>query len=372
MSVEVMKQALDALELALSSHGVMLLSDPPQDAWKTRKVESKSQEAITALRAAIEQAEKPTDQIAPQREWAWMPAPIKTQWGHDMVVADLAIDTDHTVSIFCERDQIKSVEAMFAPQPQQVEKPVAWTTLTEIDWANRHHGKAGSFWAIPNDPTKEIALYAAPRQEQYDQTSLELCGECGWRALIPGDGCLVCARQKAKPVWIPRVHLEAAQREPSMCRVEPTKRLPDFVPLYTEPPAAPKPYRRGTYVRCMESDELCRVYTTSIDGGVWVRWPDGSITTYTAEQMGQAFSLEQAAPGKPVAYVDERIHGWPDCFVMEPDPPHTVPLYTEPREWVGLTDEENDELSRTMVKGDRSVNWLVDAIEAKLKEKNAA
>jgi hypothetical protein len=36
--------------------------------------------------------------------------------------------------------------------------------------------------------------------EQYNQTSLELCKECGWKALIPGDGCLVCARQKAKPV----------------------------------------------------------------------------------------------------------------------------------------------------------------------------
>jgi len=34
--------------------------------------------------------------------------------------------------------------------------------------------------------------------EQYDQTALELCKECGWKALIPGDGCLVCARQKAK------------------------------------------------------------------------------------------------------------------------------------------------------------------------------
>jgi len=71
--------------------------------------------------------------------------------------------------------------------------------------------------------------------EQYDQTSLELCNECGWRALIPGEGCLTCARQKAKPVWIQRNHLEAAQREPSMCRVEPTKRLPDFVPLYAAP-----------------------------------------------------------------------------------------------------------------------------------------
>jgi hypothetical protein len=48
-----------------------------------------------------------------RHEWAWMPAPIKTQWGHDMVVADLAIDKDHTVSVYCERDQTARVEAMF-------------------------------------------------------------------------------------------------------------------------------------------------------------------------------------------------------------------------------------------------------------------
>ena len=35
--------------------------------------------------------------------------------------------------------------------------------------------------------------------EHYDQTSLELCNECGWRAIIPGEGCLTCARQKA---WV--------------------------------------------------------------------------------------------------------------------------------------------------------------------------
>jgi len=90
-------------------------------------------------------------------------------------------------------------------------------------------------WVQNRDSNEGVPFYTAPRQEHYDQTSLELCEKCGWRALIPGDGCLVCARQKAKPVWIPRVHLEAAQREPSMCRVEPTKRLPDFVPLYTSP-----------------------------------------------------------------------------------------------------------------------------------------
>ena len=40
------------------------------------------------------------------------------------------------------------------------------------------------------------------------------------------------------------------------------------------------------------------------------------------------------------------------------------------RTWVGLTDEEVDDLSREMVKGEKSVNWLSYSIEAKLKELN--
>jgi hypothetical protein len=39
-------------------------------------------------------------------------------------------------------------------------------------------------------------------KEPYDQTSLELCEGCGWRAMIPGEGCLTCARQKAKRQWV--------------------------------------------------------------------------------------------------------------------------------------------------------------------------
>ena len=46
---------------------------------------------------------------------------------------------------------------------------------------------------------------------------------------------------------------------------------------------------------------------------------------------------------------------------------YTVPLYTTPsnREWVGLTDEDKDELLNLD-------NWtdIVEAVEAKLKEKN--
>ena len=44
---------------------------------------------------------------------------------------------------------------------------------------------------------------ALEQPEQYDQTALELCDVCGWKAIIPDKGCLVCARKKQEPVaWI--------------------------------------------------------------------------------------------------------------------------------------------------------------------------
>jgi hypothetical protein len=39
-------ELLEALKLALSSHSVMLLSDPPQEAWKAYGVEQKARAAI--------------------------------------------------------------------------------------------------------------------------------------------------------------------------------------------------------------------------------------------------------------------------------------------------------------------------------------
>jgi hypothetical protein len=39
-------ELLEALKLALSAHGRMLLSDPPQDAWKAQGVEEKARTAI--------------------------------------------------------------------------------------------------------------------------------------------------------------------------------------------------------------------------------------------------------------------------------------------------------------------------------------
>ena len=62
---------------------------------------------------------KPHEQSAERVEpvtLKWQQAPVKTQWGDDMVVASVAIDKDHTVCLYCERDQAPKVEAMFAQQ----------------------------------------------------------------------------------------------------------------------------------------------------------------------------------------------------------------------------------------------------------------
>ena len=53
--------------------------------------------------------------------WKWQQAPIRTAWGAEMVVASVAIDKDHTVDLYCEREQIAKVEVMFTSPPAQHE-----------------------------------------------------------------------------------------------------------------------------------------------------------------------------------------------------------------------------------------------------------
>ena len=173
------------------------------------------------------------------------------------------------------------------------QKPVAWQVMVEDeamkefpikdmahDWCvhQKLSGSPYSYWIRPlytNPP-------AAPRQEQYDQTALELCEECGWKAIIPGDGCLVCARQKAKPVaW-----------------------MYDFL--------------------ADDRDEVIRDWVTQSQDDI------------------------------------KRENGF-----------NVRPLYTAPRQWVELTDDEARALVNRATFGDRT-NWqaLVYMVDAKLKEKN--
>jgi hypothetical protein len=49
------QQVLDAVSLAMSSHDVMLASDPPQNAWKARGVQTRLAGAWATLRARLAQ-----------------------------------------------------------------------------------------------------------------------------------------------------------------------------------------------------------------------------------------------------------------------------------------------------------------------------
>ena len=44
----------------------------------------------------------------------WSAAPDRTSWGASMRVADIALDRDHTLTLFCEADQTAKVDAMFS------------------------------------------------------------------------------------------------------------------------------------------------------------------------------------------------------------------------------------------------------------------
>ena len=44
----------------------------------------------------------------------WSEAPDHTSWGHGMVVADVEIDANHTLTLYCEASQTAKVDAMLA------------------------------------------------------------------------------------------------------------------------------------------------------------------------------------------------------------------------------------------------------------------
>ena len=72
----------------------------------------------------------------------WQQAPVRTTWGDEMVVASVAIDKDHTLSLYCERDQTPKVDAMLA---QRTWVGLFWGELPE-DGQN-HDFLRGAVWA---------------------------------------------------------------------------------------------------------------------------------------------------------------------------------------------------------------------------------
>ena len=86
-------------------------------------------------------------------------------------------------------------------------------------------------------------------------------------------------------------------------------------------------------------------------------------------------AIEQAE--KPVAWRWKEVKGEfvGDWVLTEIEPPpyvtESMPLYTAPRQWVELTDDEARALVNRATFGDKT-NWqaLVYMVDAKLKEKN--
>ena len=76
------------------------------------------------------------------------------------------------------------------------------------------------------------AALAQPEQEPYDQTALELCEVCGWKTLIPDDGCLNCART-GKPVAFWR---HSSSVDKGWHEFGAKKTSDKDIPLYTAPP----------------------------------------------------------------------------------------------------------------------------------------
>ena len=65
----------------------------------------------------------------------WSDAPDSTSWGASMRVADIALDRDHTLTLFCEADQTAKVDAMFA----EVERlRAALTTMLSVYGRDEH------------------------------------------------------------------------------------------------------------------------------------------------------------------------------------------------------------------------------------------
>ena len=57
----------------------------------------------------------------------WHDAPTRTEWGHDMVVATVALGKDHSVDMYCERSKTAEAEAL-------LHKPWVGLTDEEAQW----------------------------------------------------------------------------------------------------------------------------------------------------------------------------------------------------------------------------------------------
>ena len=96
----------------------------------------------------------------------------------------------------------------------------------------------------------------------------------------------------------------------------------------------------------------------------WSAGPEGVADAIDALRA----AIAEAEKQEPVAWMVYTLDGQSVCVTDNPadftDKHRALPLYTAPRQWVGLTDEEKYQLVL-----DDPIDWI-EAVEEKLKEKN--
>jgi hypothetical protein len=321
MSTEAMKQALEALESVLCDpdgnvcwHGSYADRDIIGDAlavFRTAIEEAEKQEPVkrwpfvetpeqfsNRLFEAIREfgsilpavrnvlIENPplytTPPAAPVQElgWNWFDAPVKTQWGHDMVVADLAIDKDHTVSIYCEKDQTAKVEAMFTPPAATVQEPdlIARLKNPEDHYEFTDPKKANAVLmslcqeaadalAVQHEPDNEPHVSLASVQSAEERSSVERVEPVAHDYQIRYDrGCYKCRSHYCPGNCVATTPPAAPVQEPVATVVSENKpvtmswwhepALPVGTKLYTTPPNVATPLAAQREWRGLTDEEI--------------------------------------------------------------------------------------------------------------------
>jgi hypothetical protein len=161
MSIEAMKLALNALELAKRSYGVMLLSDPPQDAWKTRDVNRKIDNSIKVLEEALAKQEQ-------DNAYIYASNLATAIWQkHYMKESPKFALLDTTEGVLTQIDNMTCGLVREKPaQPEQdINQPVAYINIEKrrLEWAHDYMS-----WDTPtvvNLP--RIPLYTKPQQRTW-------------------------------------------------------------------------------------------------------------------------------------------------------------------------------------------------------------
>ena len=107
-----------------------------------------------------------------------------------------------------------------------------WTNGVWTKWEECSVGQAKDYKKCPllNDWKYEArALHLAAGAQPYDQQALEPCEACGWKAIIPGERCLVCERNE-----MPAAGARIIPAGYQLVRIEPTDQMLEMGSIATD------------------------------------------------------------------------------------------------------------------------------------------